>query len=101
MKGKSGIIKKQTENIRKAIDQSPWAMRFTKIDVNEKVNLFNKTIKNIRNYISHETITYNDRDPPWINKDIKELIHEKNQAYIVKIKTTYSLSISSNFFNLS
>ena len=67
-------------------------MRFTKIDVNEKVNLFNKTIKNIRNYISHETIAY---------KDIRELIHEKNQAYIVKIKTTYSLSISSNFFNLS
>ena len=21
------------------------------------------------------------RDPPWINKDIMELIHEKNQAY--------------------
>lgn len=24
---KSGIIKKQKENIRKAIDQYPWAMR--------------------------------------------------------------------------
>ena len=57
-------------------------MRFTNIDVNEKVNLLNKTIKNIiRNYIPHETITCDDRDPPWINKDIKELIHEKNQAY--------------------
>ena len=57
-------------------------MRFTNIDVNEKVNLFNKTIKNIiLNYISHETINYDDRDLPWINKDIKELIHEKNQAY--------------------
>ena len=50
--------------------------------VNAKVNLFNKTIKNIiRNYIPHETITCDDRDPPWIIKDIKELIHEKNQAY--------------------
>ena len=57
-------------------------MRSTNIDVNEKVNLLNKTIKNItRNYIPHETITWNDRDPPWINKDIKELIHEKNQVY--------------------
>ena len=58
-------------------------MRFTNIDVNEKVNLFNKTIKNlIQNYIPHETITCDDRDhPPWINKDIKELIHEKKQAY--------------------
>ena len=41
-----------------------------------------KTIKNIvQNYIPHETITCGDRDPPWINKDIKELIHEKNQTY--------------------
>ena len=92
------------ENIRKAIDQFPWVIRFTNIDVNEKVNLINKTIKHvIRNYILHETITYGDRDPPWINKDIKKLIHEKNQAYksSVKIKTTYSLFISSNFFNQS
>ena len=74
--------KANTENTRKAIDQSPWAMRFTNIIVNEKVNLFNKTIKNIiRNYIPHETITCDDRNPPWINKGIKELIHEKNQAY--------------------
>ena len=74
--------KENIENIRKVIDQFPWAMRFTNIDVNEKVNLFNKTIKNItRNYIPHETITCDDRDPPWINNDIKELIHEKNRAY--------------------
>ena len=70
--------KANIENIRKAIDQFPWAMRFTNIDVNEKVNLLNKTIKNIiRSYIPHETITFDDRDPPWINNDIKELI----QAY--------------------
>ena len=57
-------------------------MRFTNIDVNEKVNLFNKTIKNIiRNYIPQETITCDDRDRPWINNNIKELIHEKSQAY--------------------
>ena len=74
---KSKII----ENIRKVINQFPWAMHFTNIDVNEKVNLFSKTIKNVkRNYIPYEAIICGDRDPPWINKDIKELIHEKNQA---------------------
>ena len=46
------------------------------------MNLFNKTIKNIiRKHIPHETITCDDRGPPWINKDVKELIHEKNQDY--------------------
>ena len=55
-------------------------MGFTNIDVNEKVNLFNKTIKNIiLNYIPNETITCGDRDLPWINKDIKKLIHEVNK----------------------
>ena len=64
------------------MDEFPQAMRFTNIDVNEKVNLFHKTIKNIiPNDIPHETIICGDRDPPWINKDIKELIHDKNQAY--------------------
>ena len=29
--------------------------------------------------IPHETVISNDRDPPWTNKDIKELIHNKNQ----------------------
>ena len=104
--GKFGIIKKQTENIRKALDQFLWVTHFTNIDVTEKVNLFNKTMKNTLNYILHETITCNVRDSPWINKDIKELIHEflkfsKLVSHIVKIKTTSSLFISSNFFNQS
>ena len=59
------------------------AMRFTNIDVNEKVNLFNKTIKNIirTKLDSQETTTCDNRDQLWINKDIKVLIHDKNQAY--------------------
>ena len=80
-------------------------MYFMNIDVNDKVNLFNKAIKNIiRNYVPHETITCDDRDPPWINKDIKELIHEKNQAYKAyrqNKNNIYSLFIISNFFNQS
>ena len=44
--------------------------------------MFNKAIKNIMsNYIPHETIICNDRNPPWINKDIKQLILGKNHAY--------------------
>ena len=57
-------------------------MHFTNVNVNEKVNLFSKTIKNIiRNYIPHETATCDDRDLPWVYSDIKELIPKKNQAY--------------------
>ena len=102
---KSCIIKKQTPKISaKLSGQFPWVMGFTNIDVKEKVNLFNKTIKKIiRNYVPRETIACNKSDPPWINKDIKELIHGKNElaSHIIKIKTTYSLFLSPNFFSQS
>ena len=46
------------------------------------VSLFNKTIKNIlSNYIPHETISCDDKYPPWFNKNIKQLIQEKNDTY--------------------
>ena len=52
------------------------------------VYLFNKTIKNIlSNYITYESITCDDRDPPWINNKIKQLIQVINNAY-----RTYILS---------
>ena len=35
--------------------------------------LFNKTVKNIVfNYIPHETVTFDERDPPWINKKAEQ-----------------------------
>ena len=50
------------------------------------VYLFNKTIKNIlSNYITHESITCDDRDPPWINNKIKQLIQKINNAYRIYI----------------
>ena len=35
----------------------------------------------ISNYISHEIITFDDRDPPWINRIVKSLIDKKNKAW--------------------
>ena len=46
------------------------------------VNLFNRNIKNIlRNFFAHETVTCDERDPPWINSPIRRLIQDKNEAY--------------------
>ena len=50
------------------------------------VHLFNKTIKSIlSNYIPHETITCADRDTPWINSKIKQLIQEIDNTYRIYI----------------
>ena len=71
-----------TELIRRAIDGFNWQKAFSNKNVNEKVDTFNKTILNIlSNFIPHETITCDDRDPPWFNKKIKSLIYEKNTAF--------------------
>ena len=44
--------------------------------------LFNKTVKHIiSNYIPHETVTFDDRDPPGIKKNSKQFVLEKNEAY--------------------
>ena len=73
--------KVNVDHIRRSIDEFSWKRCFANISVNDKVHMFNKTIKNIiSNYIPHKTITYDDRNTPWINKDIKQLILDTNHA---------------------
>ena len=60
--------------------------------------MFNKIIKNIMsNYIPHKTITCDNRDPPWINKDIKQLILVKNHTYKSYIRNDKSLQFFNQF----
>ena len=67
---------------RKAIEQFSWDRLFKNLEVNEIVFLFNRTIKNIlSNYIPHEIIICDDRDAPWINNRVKELINENNNIF--------------------
>ena len=61
--------------------------------------MFNKIVKNIMpNYISDETITCNDRDPPWIKKDIKQLIWIKIMHTNLKFAM---INLCSSLFNFS
>ena len=90
--------KANVDHIRKAINEFPWGRSLENNSVNEKVNIFNTTIKNIlSNYIPHETITCGDRVPPWINKNIKQLIIEKNQAYKSYLRSNKSLQFINHF----
>ena len=60
-----------------------WEKAFHNVDVNKQVMLFNETVLNIiRNLISHETLTFDDREPPWITSCIKEkMIDDSNLAF--------------------
>ena len=79
---KYGILKTSIDHTTKAMNGFQWKKLFPNMNVNDMVHLFNRTIKNIlRNLIPHETITCDDRDPPWINSSIRRLIQDKNEAY--------------------
>ena len=68
--------------IRRVIKEFNWERVFLNTSFNKKVDIFNRTILNIlSNFIPHETIVCNDKDPPWFNNRIKTLIKEKNATY--------------------
>ena len=59
-----------------------WERAFSNLNINEMVSVCHTTIKNIMaNFIPHETINCDDRDPPWINNRIKKIIYERNSLY--------------------
>ena len=56
-------------------NQFSWDNLFPKINVNQKVYLFNQTIKNIlSNFIPYLTLICDDSNPRWINSKIEGLI---------------------------
>ena len=88
--------KTNIDHIRNTINEFPWERSFENDSLNEKVNIFNT--KNIlSNYIPHETITCDDRDPPWINENNKQLILEKNQVYKPYLWSNKSLYFLNQF----
>ena len=51
-------------------------------NVNKKVSIVSNTILNIvSNFIPHETMVCDNRDPPWFNRVIKSLIQEKKDTF--------------------
>ena len=63
--------------IRWAVHEFNWKRVLPNLNVDGQVTVFNRTIWNIlKNFIPHEIIVCDDKDPPWFNKRIKSLIQE-------------------------
>ena len=63
-----------TELIRRTVYEFHWQVAFSNLNVNKRVSFFNITVWN---FMLHETIIFDDRDPLWINARIKNLINDK------------------------
>ena len=62
--------------IRRSINEFGWDRAFANKHVDEKVLIFNKTVLNVlSNFIPHEVIICDDKDPPWFNGKFKSLIN--------------------------
>ena len=67
-----------TKLIRRAVNEFNWQRAFLNTNVNEKVNIFNSIILNIvSDFILHEFVVCDGKDPPWFTKKIWALIQEK------------------------
>ena len=75
--------KANVDMIQKAITNFNWENQLANLNVNEKVQYFNEIILNIfSNFCPSRLITCNDQDPPWYNEHIKDLIKQKNSAFL-------------------
>ena len=76
-----------TDLIRQAIDMFDWDRAFVNTNVNEKVFILNKTMWNILSkFVPHETLTADDKQPPWFTKNIKNLIsHPREKQCLSKL----------------
>ena len=63
--------------------------------------IFNKTVLNIlSNFILHEVIVCDDKDPPWFSGKIKLLINEKLRTYNAYRKNTGNSQLRKNLSSL-
>ena len=76
------MTKQKLITLEKKLVYFPWEETLRNLDINDIMFLLNKTVKNfISNYIPHKTVTFDYRDPRWINKNAKRLFLEKNEMY--------------------
>ena len=72
----------KTDLIRRALNDFNWERASSNKNINEKVCIFNKFVLNVlSNFITHETILCDDKDPSWFNSRIKSLLHAKNKVF--------------------
>ena len=80
----SSLTKKHilsTDLVRRAINHFSWQRAFYNTNVTKKVSTFIETILNVFCiYVYHETLTCDDKDPPWFNFWIKSLLHDESKV---------------------
>ena len=88
--------------IQRPINSFDCEKAFLNVDVNKKELLFQKTTLTVHDFISHETLTCDDRNPHEMTSPIKQAINDKNLFLHVAMWkilqiTTVSLKVYVHF----
>ena len=67
--------KANPELMRRAINEFDWIRALSNVSINKESLLVHRNAI-IHNFIPHERIVCDNRDPPWMNNEIKKLINE-------------------------
>ena len=67
--------KANVECIKKSIESVNWEVIFSNKSVDKQVSVFSETLVNIfSNFTPDKLLTFDDRDPPWMNDFVKSKI---------------------------
>ena len=78
------------EGIKKSIDYFNWEVMFNNKSAHNQVSIFNEIFMNIfSNFTPNKFVTFDDRDPPWMNDFVKSKIKWENQLYKTDTKNGY------------
>ena len=74
--------KANVDCIKKSLDSVDWDLVLSNINVHQLVQYLNKILMNIfSNYIPNKLITIDDKDPTWMNDEIKNKIEKRDPSY--------------------
>ena len=74
--------KADSNAIRQSIQKFPWERHLAGLSPDEQAGFFTETLLNIfTNFIPNKNIKVESRDPPWINRCIKNLFRRNKRAY--------------------
>ena len=78
------------EGIKKSTESVNWEVMFNNKSVHKQVSIFNEILMNIfSNFTPNKLVTFDDRDPPWMNDFVKSKIKWKNQLYKIYTENGY------------
>ena len=85
--------KENVRSVKKSIESVNWELMFSNMSVHKQVSIFDETLINIfSNFTPNKPVTFDDRDPPWMNDFVKSKIKWKSQLFNTYAKNGYKFN---------